>query len=40
MTRCQAAIDAVRPGGRIVLVGIPDGDRTSFTAAGAAGERT
>ena len=28
-----AAADAVRPGGRIVLVGIPDGDRTSFTAS-------
>jgi L-iditol 2-dehydrogenase len=28
-----AAVDAVRPGGRIVLVGIPDGDRTSFTAS-------
>jgi L-iditol 2-dehydrogenase len=30
-----AAIDAVRPGGRVVLVGIPDGDRTSFTASTA-----
>ncbi len=30
-----AAIDAARPGGRIVLVGIPDGDRTSFTASTA-----
>ena len=29
------AIDAVRPGGRVVLVGIPDGDRTSFTASTA-----
>jgi L-iditol 2-dehydrogenase len=30
-----AAIDAVRPGGRVVLVGIPDGDRTSFPASAA-----
>ena len=30
-----AAIGAVRPGGRIVVVGIPDGDRTSFTASAA-----
>jgi L-iditol 2-dehydrogenase len=29
------AIAAVRPGGRIVLVGIPDDDRTSFPAAAA-----
>jgi len=29
------AIVAVRPGGRIVLVGIPDNDRTSFPAASA-----
>jgi L-iditol 2-dehydrogenase len=29
------AIRAVRPGGRVVLVGIPDGDRTSFTASAA-----
>ncbi len=29
------AISLVRPGGRIVLVGIPDGDRTSFAAAAA-----
>ena len=29
------AFDAVRPGGRVVLVGIPDGDRTSFTASTA-----
>jgi len=29
------ALDAVRPGGRVVLVGIPDGDRTSFTASTA-----
>lgn len=29
------AIDAVRPGGRVVVVGIPDGDRTSFTASTA-----
>jgi L-iditol 2-dehydrogenase len=31
----DAAIAATRPGGRIVLVGIPDGDRTSFTASAA-----
>ena len=30
-----SAIDAARPGGRIVIVGIPDGDRTSFTASTA-----
>jgi L-iditol 2-dehydrogenase len=29
------AISAVRPGGRVVLVGIPPGDRTSFEAAAA-----
>jgi L-iditol 2-dehydrogenase len=29
------AMAAVRPGGRVVLVGIPDGDRTSFTASTA-----
>jgi len=29
------AIDAVRPGGRVVIVGIPEGDRTSFTASTA-----
>ena len=29
------AIEAARPGGRVVLVGIPDGDRTSFTASAA-----
>jgi L-iditol 2-dehydrogenase len=29
------ALDAVAPAGRIVLVGIPDGDRTSFTASTA-----
>jgi L-iditol 2-dehydrogenase len=29
------AIEAVRPGGRVVLVGIPDSDRTSFTASAA-----
>jgi L-iditol 2-dehydrogenase len=29
------AIAAARPGGRVVLVGIPDGDRTSFTASTA-----
>jgi L-iditol 2-dehydrogenase len=28
-----AAVDALRPGGRVVIVGIPDGDRTSFTAS-------
>jgi L-iditol 2-dehydrogenase len=28
-------IAAARPGGRVVLVGIPDGDRTSFTASAA-----
>jgi L-iditol 2-dehydrogenase len=31
----DAAIDAVRPGGRVVLVGIPDRDRTSFRASAA-----
>jgi L-iditol 2-dehydrogenase len=30
-----AAIDAVRPGGRVVLVGIPSDDRTSFVASTA-----
>jgi L-iditol 2-dehydrogenase len=29
------AIDAVAPGGRVVVVGIPDGDRTSFVASAA-----
>jgi L-iditol 2-dehydrogenase len=29
------AMAAVRPGGRVVLVGIPDGDRTSFPASTA-----
>jgi len=29
------AVDAVRPGGRVVLVGIPEGDRASFTASTA-----
>jgi len=29
------AIEAVRPGGRVVLVGIPDDDRTSFAASAA-----
>jgi len=29
------AIAATRPGGRVVLVGIPSGDRTSFTASAA-----
>jgi L-iditol 2-dehydrogenase len=27
------ALAAARPGGRVVLVGIPDDDRTSFTAS-------
>jgi L-iditol 2-dehydrogenase len=31
----DAAIAAVRPGGRVVLVGIPDGDRSCFRAAAA-----
>ena len=31
----DAAIAAARPGGRVVLVGIPDGDRSSFGAAAA-----
>jgi L-iditol 2-dehydrogenase len=31
----DAAIAAARPGGRVVLVGIPDGDRSSFHAAAA-----
>ena len=30
-----AAVDALRPGGRVVVVGIPYGDRTSFTASAA-----
>jgi L-iditol 2-dehydrogenase len=30
-----SAIDAVRPGGRVVLIGIPDDDVTSFPAAAA-----
>ena len=29
----EAAIAAVKPGGRVVLIGIPDNDRTSFTAS-------
>lgn len=29
------AVDLVRPGGRVVLVGIPDGERTSFPASAA-----
>lgn len=29
----EDAIAATRPGGRVVLTGIPDGDRTSFTAS-------
>jgi len=31
----DAAIAAARPGGRVVIVGIPDGDRSSFHAAAA-----
>jgi L-iditol 2-dehydrogenase len=31
----DAAIAATRPGGRVVLVGIPDGDRSSFHASAA-----
>lgn len=31
----DAALDAVRPGGRVVFVGIPDGDRTTFSASTA-----
>ena len=31
----ESAIDAVRPGGRVVLVGIPTDDRTSFAASAA-----
>lgn len=31
----EDAIAATRPGGRVVLVGIPDGDRTTFTASNA-----
>jgi L-iditol 2-dehydrogenase len=31
----DAALSAVRPGGRVVLVGIPDGGRTSFEAGAA-----
>lgn len=29
----EGAIELVRPGGRVVLVGIPDDDRTTFTAS-------
>jgi L-iditol 2-dehydrogenase len=29
----EAAISAVKPGGRVILIGIPRGDRTSFTAS-------
>jgi L-iditol 2-dehydrogenase len=29
----HTALTAVRPGGRVVLAGIPDGDRTTFTAS-------
>jgi L-iditol 2-dehydrogenase len=31
----ETAVTTVRPGGRVVLVGIPDDDRTSFTASTA-----
>lgn len=31
----DAALELVRPAGRVVLVGIPDGDRTSFSASAA-----
>lgn len=31
----EAAVEAVRPGARVVLVGIPGGDRTSFRASTA-----
>ena len=31
----EAAIAAVRPGGRVILVGIPADDRTAFTASTA-----
>lgn len=31
----DAALEAARPGGRVVLVGIPDGDRSSFSASTA-----
>ena len=31
----ESAIDAARPGGRVVIVGIPAGDRTTFTASTA-----
>lgn len=30
-----SAIEALRPGGRVVVVGIPEGDRTSFSASTA-----
>jgi L-iditol 2-dehydrogenase len=29
----HSAMTAVRPGGRVVLIGIPDGDRTSYVAS-------
>jgi L-iditol 2-dehydrogenase len=32
-TAVQAAMRAARPGARVVLAGIPDGDRTTFSAA-------
>jgi L-iditol 2-dehydrogenase len=31
----RVALEAARPGGRVVLVGIPDGDQTAFPAAAA-----
>jgi L-iditol 2-dehydrogenase len=33
--RAEDAIAATHPGGRVVLLGIPDGDRTSFSASRA-----
>ena len=35
----DAAIAAARPGGRVVLVGIPDGDRTSLLGRRPRGAR-
>jgi L-iditol 2-dehydrogenase len=29
----RIALESVRPGGRVVLTGIPDGDTTTFTAS-------
>ena len=34
----EAAVGAVRPGGRVILVGIPCEDRISFTASVARGK--